>query len=412
MTLEDSSINKESRVVSSASVEESFIPPATPKVENVEFEAFKFKGDAKEYFKIWIVNIALSIITLGVYSAWAKVRTNRYIYGNTYINNSNFEFNAQAKRILIGRAIIVLFYGSFVLFSDYLSMYKVALGILALFLLILPWLIRQAISFRLKSASYRNIPFKFSGKIRSFYLISVIGVVAIVAIPFIISEVYDTKYDYDLALLLGIVLYILLFAVIMPILYRRYKATVINNSSYANVNFSFSATNKDSIKMFIKMGFLNFVLILLFGIIFTVVTKIVTIILNFIDFDFINSVILEYIGIYFATAFYLFFTGLYKGIVDGYLSNFTRNFTQLEDIKFKGKIDPAALGVISATNMLMLVFSFGLLYPHTKLRYLKYKIENTYIACDNYDKFTSQGYENSNAIGEEALDFFDIDIGV
>ncbi len=32
-----------------------------------------FTGKGSEYFKIWIVNIALSLITLGIYSAWAKV---------------------------------------------------------------------------------------------------------------------------------------------------------------------------------------------------------------------------------------------------------------------------------------------------------------------------------------------------
>ena len=34
---------------------------------------FEFRGDGMEYFKIWIVNILLTIVTLGIYSAWAKV---------------------------------------------------------------------------------------------------------------------------------------------------------------------------------------------------------------------------------------------------------------------------------------------------------------------------------------------------
>ena len=43
----------------------------------------KFHGDGGNYFAIWLVNIFLSVITLGIYSAWAKVRTYRYFYGNT-----------------------------------------------------------------------------------------------------------------------------------------------------------------------------------------------------------------------------------------------------------------------------------------------------------------------------------------
>ena len=36
-----------------------------PKEREIGFE---FNGNASEYFKIWIVNVALSIMTLGIYS--------------------------------------------------------------------------------------------------------------------------------------------------------------------------------------------------------------------------------------------------------------------------------------------------------------------------------------------------------
>ena len=37
----------------------------------------RFTGSGGEYFKIWIVNLLLTIATLGIYSAWAKVRKAR-----------------------------------------------------------------------------------------------------------------------------------------------------------------------------------------------------------------------------------------------------------------------------------------------------------------------------------------------
>ena len=45
--------------------------------------AIQFTGSGSEYFKIWIVNVLLTIVTLGIYSAWAKVRRLRYFYNNT-----------------------------------------------------------------------------------------------------------------------------------------------------------------------------------------------------------------------------------------------------------------------------------------------------------------------------------------
>jgi uncharacterized membrane protein YjgN (DUF898 family) len=40
---------------------------------------FEFRGTGGEYFRIWIVNLLLTILTLGIYSAWAKVRQLRYL---------------------------------------------------------------------------------------------------------------------------------------------------------------------------------------------------------------------------------------------------------------------------------------------------------------------------------------------
>ena len=40
--------------------------------ENLPFPVwadFQFEGSATEYFKIWIVNVLLTIVTLGIYSA-------------------------------------------------------------------------------------------------------------------------------------------------------------------------------------------------------------------------------------------------------------------------------------------------------------------------------------------------------
>ena len=44
-----------------------------------------FGGSGFEYFKIWIVNILLILITLGVYYPWAKVRNQRYFLCKTQL---------------------------------------------------------------------------------------------------------------------------------------------------------------------------------------------------------------------------------------------------------------------------------------------------------------------------------------
>jgi len=57
-------------------------PAVSPPTAPPPGEPFLFHGEAREYFRIWIVNTAMTIGTLGVYAAWAKVRRRRYLRGN------------------------------------------------------------------------------------------------------------------------------------------------------------------------------------------------------------------------------------------------------------------------------------------------------------------------------------------
>src|SRR5262245_54813734 len=78
--------------------------PAT-ETPGARLERFSFTGSGGEYFRIWIVNMLLSILTLGIYSAWAKVRRLRYFYGNTHLAGSAFEYHGRPIAILKGRLL-------------------------------------------------------------------------------------------------------------------------------------------------------------------------------------------------------------------------------------------------------------------------------------------------------------------
>ncbi|MBL9131958.1 MAG: DUF898 family protein, partial [Verrucomicrobiaceae bacterium] len=75
---------------------------------------FEFHGRAGEFFRIWIVNVVLTVLTLGIYAAWAKVRTKRYFHGNTLLDGKPFDFTGNPISILKGNLI---FGGLFVLNS-------------------------------------------------------------------------------------------------------------------------------------------------------------------------------------------------------------------------------------------------------------------------------------------------------
>src|SRR5690349_21748350 len=118
---------------------------------------FEFRGSGGEYFRIWIVNLLLTIVTLGIYSAWAKVRKMQYFYRNTRLDGAVFDYHGRPWAILKGRLIVL------VLAVAYNVSFKFSLvaGLIAalVFAAAMPWLLAQSQRFRLHNSSYRALRF-------------------------------------------------------------------------------------------------------------------------------------------------------------------------------------------------------------------------------------------------------------
>ena len=130
---------------------------------NQKITPIVFHGKASEYFGIWIVNLLLSLVTFGIYSAWAKVRRKKYFYNNTLIDNVGFDYHANPIAILKGRII------AFVLFALYVygkGSSPILAGILILlFFLFLPWLVVRGSIFNSRNTSHRGLRFDFVGTV-------------------------------------------------------------------------------------------------------------------------------------------------------------------------------------------------------------------------------------------------------
>ena len=111
----------------------------------------RFNGDGKEFFGIWIVNTLLSIVTLGIYSPWAKVQNTKYLYNNLSIDNHYYDYHAQPIQILKGRLIAILAVIIFALLST-VNETIYFIGLVVLFF-VAPWLINKSISFNMRMTS-------------------------------------------------------------------------------------------------------------------------------------------------------------------------------------------------------------------------------------------------------------------
>lgn len=51
--------------------------PPNLALQSIEAHPLEFTGSGGEYFRVWIVNVLLGILTLGFYTPWARRRTDR-----------------------------------------------------------------------------------------------------------------------------------------------------------------------------------------------------------------------------------------------------------------------------------------------------------------------------------------------
>ena len=135
---------------------DSVIPESTQmSPDTSRVASLRFTGSGWEYFRIWVTNTALTLLTLGVFSAWATVRTRRYFYGNTWLGDSAFNYTARPLTVLTGRIIVVAVLIALWV-AQVFSLAYYLIGSLLLFLLF-PWIAMRARSFRLRNSCYRHI---------------------------------------------------------------------------------------------------------------------------------------------------------------------------------------------------------------------------------------------------------------
>ena len=124
-----------------------------------------FKGNARDYFRLWIVNLCLTLFTFGIFSAWAKVRRKRYFYSHTELFGTPFEYLGEPLPILKGRviaaALFAIWYVSRQLFDA-----RLLLVLTGVTLLLLPWVLVRTAAFNARYSAYRNMTFHFGGSYR------------------------------------------------------------------------------------------------------------------------------------------------------------------------------------------------------------------------------------------------------
>lgn len=139
----------------------------------------QFHGTARDYFGVWLVNALLTVVTLGIWSAWAKVRTNRWFFGHTVVNGHAFEYHATPVQILKGRLVALAVIAAMSVSSYFAPGLYALLFVLGLFAM--PWAINAGLRFGACMTSWSNVRFGFHGNYWQAFVLFLIMPIAVMA---------------------------------------------------------------------------------------------------------------------------------------------------------------------------------------------------------------------------------------
>lgn len=350
----------------------------------------EFRGTTRAYFRVWAVNLCLTLVTLGIYSAWAKVRKKRYFYSHTVLDGTPFQYLAQPVPILKGRvvaaALFVVYYASSNFFTSLLPIVVLAGGALA------PWVLVRSAAFNARYSAYRNMTFGFDAN----YLDAVKAIYVWGLLPAIIVGMAFQWWGNPIyaAAAFGI------FGLAFPWWLRRLKNLIVSHTVYGGHNGTLGVTGRQ----FFKVYFLA-------GLIMTAAGVVTAMMIGATvglgggkgsPYAMLAGMVPVYLGYVLAFAF-----------IQARIANLVWNHTELGPLRFQSTLTGPGLAKLYTTNAVGILVSLGLLIPWAVVRTLKYRAEHMRVRVEGaLSEFRGDDHSAVQATGAEVGEFFDMDLSL
>jgi uncharacterized membrane protein YjgN (DUF898 family) len=185
----------------------SFSAPRATEGPNVH--RFSFHGSGGSLFGIQIINLFLTLVTLGIYSFWGRVKVRKYMMSQSDFEGDRFAYHGTGKELMIGWLKAIIIIGVPIVALMLLSAGALVYVVFAVFM---PVAVVNARRYRLSRTSWRGIRFSFRGGVMDFFKISIKGwlltaVTLGIAYPiwqnwrqeFLVAHAYfgNRRFEYD-----------------------------------------------------------------------------------------------------------------------------------------------------------------------------------------------------------------------
>ena len=360
-------------------------------LEGPSRERFAFHGSGSEYFRIWTVNVLFSIVTLGIYSAWAKVRTKRYFYGNTELAGDRFEYLANPIAILKGRLIGVALLIAYTV-AGLISTTLGGLAGLAL-ALSLPLIFIQAFRFNAHNSAWRGVRFGFDGgawpAYKAYLLWPLFGLVTLgLGMPLALHRINQYQFDN-----------------------HRFGESLGNSTARAGGFYRIALI---SVGIFIGLFVVTFVVFVLITGLLVAEQLSSTVGAEDIDpenldADLASRFLLAGLVGYFGFLLSIFTAGFaYEAMRFGMVFN----RIDLAENHIRNEIRAPRYFWIQFSNLLLILVTLGLYTPWARVRRARYLLPAMWLETQDLDNFVTAEADRISAGGDEIGEAFDLGIGV
>ena len=342
----------------------------------------EFSATPGGYTKLWLVNMLLTLATLGIYGAWAKVRNNQYLYGHTRIEGHRLQYLATPKQILMGRmlALSVLL----ILVGVSMTHPMAAVGVYIALIVAAPWLIVQGLRFTYRNTAYRNVRFNFKGDYTGAF------------VNFILLPVLSA-FTLFLAL---------------PWVIKRIHQFMFGNCEFGGERFNLNTSSS----VYYKAAFLVFILnTLLMIVIFAGAGSSVALLASGSDQNqaervsqMISGMIVPLIIAMYAVPY------LVQAAFAAVIRNHVVNHLQADELaRFHSEITVLGYMGVVTLNAIIILFTLGLAFPAAKVLKMRYLASKTTVfVTPRLDHMANTVDGKESAFGEEAAGLFDSDLSI
>jgi uncharacterized membrane protein YjgN (DUF898 family) len=399
-----------------SAVADSSAPPAPPPVAEPAVDAsvpparrrFEFTGNGAEYFKIWIVNVLLTIVTLGIYSAWAKVRRLRYFYNNTKFAGSTFDFHGSPIAILKGRVVAVV-----LILLLQVPVIEVVIAVFVIYLLGLPWLLYRSFRFHMANTSYRNLRFNFTGDAKGAYtalglpLAIVFGVMALGGASVFFGGTAGKVFGIAV-----LVVSVIVFYLMGPYLQYRVARYYVAGAELGTSPFKFHVK---ALEFYVPYA-IAFAVMMALGVVMSIVMA-VTIGASLGDLKNIESGA-ETMGKGSMIAMFVVFGAFYFAmlavgpLIIALVHNMVWRGTSLHAKRFHSDLSVWRFIKTWMIVTFLTIITLGLYRPFAAVKLAKMRVEATSWTGSADDLIAVLRDGNQRALGSEVADLMDVDFGI